>query len=67
MQMLGSFNPHGFASTHNIHFKFTANSPVRKLGVNFDKNLNFFDHITHLSRSCFQGRIKSLGGPMPNF
>jgi len=32
---------------------FTANSPVRNLGVIFDQNLTFSDHITQLSRSCF--------------
>ena len=36
-------------STHT----FIANSPVRNLGVTFDQNLSFSDHITHLSRSCF--------------
>ena len=37
------------APTHT----FTANSPVRNLGVVFDQNLSFADHITDLSRSCF--------------
>src|SRR6218665_1212281 len=32
---------------------FTPTSPVRNLGVIFDQNLSFFDHITHISRSCF--------------
>src|SRR6218665_934168 len=36
-------------STHT----FTPTSPVRNLGVIFDQNLSFSDHITHLSRSCF--------------
>src|SRR6218665_1432513 len=36
------------ASTHT----FTP-SPVRNLGVIFDQNLSFSDHITQLSRSCF--------------
>src|SRR6218665_391978 len=36
-------------STH----AFTPTSPVRKLGVIFDPNLSFSDHITQLSRSCF--------------
>src|SRR6218665_3185998 len=37
------------ASTHT----FTPTSPVRNLGVIFDQNLSFSDHITQLSRSCF--------------
>src|SRR6218665_1139874 len=37
------------ASTHT----FTSNSPVRNLGVIFDKNISFSNHITHISRSCF--------------
>src|SRR6218665_2007108 len=37
------------ASTHT----FTPTSPVRNLGVIFDQNLGFSDHITQLSRSCF--------------
>jgi hypothetical protein len=37
------------ASTHTS----TANTPVRNLGVIFDQNLSFSEHITHLSRSCF--------------
>src|SRR6218665_1262078 len=37
------------ASTHT----FTPTSPVRNLGVIFDQNLSFLDHITQLSRSCF--------------
>src|SRR6218665_636446 len=37
------------ASTHT----FTPTSPVRKLGVIFNQNLSFSDHITELSRSCF--------------
>src|SRR6218665_1102773 len=37
------------ASTHT----FTPTSPVRNLGVTFDQNLSFSDHITQLSRSCF--------------
>src|SRR6218665_4019908 len=32
---------------------FTPTSPVRNLGVIFDQNLSFSDHITQLSRSCF--------------
>jgi len=32
---------------------FTPTSPVRNLGVIFDQNLSFYDHITHLSRACF--------------
>jgi len=32
---------------------FTPTSPVRNLGVIFDQNLSFSDHIIHLSRSCF--------------
>src|SRR6218665_2479899 len=35
------------ASTHT----FTPTSPVRNLGVIFDQNLRFSDHITQLSRS----------------
>src|SRR6218665_3094273 len=37
------------ASTHT----FTPTSPVRNLGVIFDQNLSFSDHITQLSRSFF--------------
>src|SRR6218665_58621 len=37
------------ASTHT----FTPTSPVRSLGVIFDQNLCFSDHITQLSRSWF--------------
>src|SRR6218665_3250702 len=37
------------ASTHT----FTPTSLVRNLGVIFDQNLTFLDHITQLSRSCF--------------
>src|SRR6218665_2940304 len=37
------------ASTHT----FTPTSPVRNLGVIFDQNLSFSDHIAQLSRSCF--------------
>src|SRR6218665_1134261 len=37
------------ASTHT----FTPTSTVQNLGVIFDQNLSFSDHITHLSRSCF--------------
>src|SRR6218665_2513846 len=43
-----SLNPDS-ASTHT----FTPTSPVRNLGVIFDQNLSFSDHITQLSRSCF--------------
>src|SRR6218665_3855513 len=37
------------ASTHT----FTPTSPVRNLGVIYDQNFSFSDHITQLSRSCF--------------
>jgi Reverse transcriptase (RNA-dependent DNA polymerase) len=37
------------ATTHT----FTANTPARNLGVIFDQNLTFSDHITQLSRTCF--------------
>src|SRR6218665_2422509 len=37
------------ASTHT----FPPTSPVRNLGVIFDQNLSFSDHITQLSCSCF--------------
>src|SRR6218665_566335 len=37
------------ASTHT----FTPTSTVQNLGVIFDQNLIFSDHITHLSHSCF--------------
>src|SRR6218665_3980291 len=43
-----SLNPDS-AQTHT----FTPTSPVRNLGVIFDQNLSFSDHITQLSRSCF--------------
>src|SRR6218665_3588800 len=45
-----SLNPDS-ASTHT----FTPTSLVRNLhvGVIFDQNLSFSDHITQLSRSCF--------------
>src|SRR6218665_1552218 len=43
-----SFNPDS-ASTHT----FTPTSPVRNLGVIFDQNRSFSDHITQLSRFCF--------------
>src|SRR6218665_776318 len=43
-----SLNPNS-ASTHT----FTPTSPVCNLGVIFDQNLSFSDHITQLSRSCF--------------
>src|SRR6218665_2004146 len=32
---------------------FTPTSPDSNLGVIFDQNLSFSDHITQLSRSCF--------------
>ena len=38
-----------FASTYT----FTPTSPVRNLGVIFDQNLSFSDHIIQLSCSCF--------------
>src|SRR6218665_1727205 len=49
------------ASTHT----FTPTFPVRNLGVIFDQNLSFSDHITQLSRSCFMHirdlrRIRSM-------
>jgi len=47
-------------STHT----FTPTSPVRSLGVIFDQNLSFADHITHLSRSCFM-HIRDLRGISP--
>src|SRR6218665_1918989 len=37
------------ASTHT----FTPTSSVRNLGVIFNQNLSFSDHIAQLSRSCF--------------
>src|SRR6218665_150067 len=43
-----SLNPDS-ALTHT----FTPTSPVRNVGVIFDQNLSFSDHITQLSRSCF--------------
>src|SRR6218665_243860 len=49
-----SLNPDS-ASTHT----FTSTSPVRNLGVIFDQNLSFPDHITQLSRSCFM-HIRNL-------
>src|SRR6218665_1205281 len=50
------------ASTH-----FHSNSPIRKLGVIFDQNLSFSDHITHLnSRSCFM-HIRYLRRIRPMF
>src|SRR6218665_3471777 len=36
-------------STHTS----TPTSPVRNLGVIFNQNLDFSDHIIHLSNSCF--------------
>ena len=32
---------------------FTPNSPVPNIGVIFDQNLSFSNHITQLPRSCF--------------
>src|SRR6218665_99000 len=45
-----SINPDS-ASTHACIC--TPTSPVRNLGVIFDQNLSFSDHITQPSRSCF--------------
>src|SRR6218665_1709422 len=48
-----SLNPDS-ASTHT--FRRIPTSPVRNLGVIFDQNLSFSDHITQISRSCFMHR-----------
>ena len=34
-------------------------SPVRNLGIIFDRNLTFADHITQLSRTCYIGPTHS--------
>src|SRR6218665_2875987 len=50
------FHTHPLPSTLTLHASthiFTPNSPVRNLGVIFDQNLSFSDHITQLSRYCF--------------
>jgi len=43
-------------------YTFTPNSPVRNLGVIFDQNLSFSDHIDRLSRSL----IHRLHNPRPS-
>src|SRR6218665_1404 len=42
-------------STHT----FTSNSSVSNLGVIFDQNLSFSDHITHLSRFFLHVYLRS--------